>query len=239
MEEVTYNFKPIDKLVFSDDFMFGAVMREPKIWKGVRLDVYVEGSDRVFDVECQSYREENIGKRTRYYQSMIDMDSLLRGNDYSDLKESYIIFLCLYDPFDKGLPLYTFERKCKENNEVELNDKTHHLIYNCSAYEKEKDGELKDFLTFVKNNSTSSEFTKEIENMVQVKKFENTFINEYLAINLHERDVEKRATQRGLEQGNKAGKLSMCIDLVKSNLLSIKDACLKLGLSEDEFKKML
>ena len=31
MEEVTYNFKPIDKLVFSDDFMFGAVMREPKI----------------------------------------------------------------------------------------------------------------------------------------------------------------------------------------------------------------
>ena len=225
----------------------------------MRLDVYVEGSDRVFDVECQSYREENIGKRTRYYQSMIDMDSLLRGNDYSDLKESYIIFLCLYDPFDKGLPLYTFERKCKENNEVELNDKTHHLIYNCSAYEKEKDGELKDFLTFVKNNSTSSEFTKEIENMVQVKKFENTFINEYLAINLHERDVEKRATQRGLErgiqqgiqqgmkqgiqqgiqQGNKAGKLSMCIDLVKSNLLSIKDACLKLGLSEDEFKKML
>lgn len=32
-----YEFKPIDQLVFSDDFMFGAVMREPDICKGVRF----------------------------------------------------------------------------------------------------------------------------------------------------------------------------------------------------------
>lgn len=130
--------------------MFGAVMSEPKICKevlelllqieidhveypelqkpispfyskkGVRLDVYVAGSDKVFDVECQSYKVENIGKRTRYYQSMIDTDSLLKGADYSELKESYIIFICLDDPFEAELPVYTFERKCKESEEVEL-----------------------------------------------------------------------------------------------------------------------
>ena len=47
--------------------------------KRVRLDVYVTGSDRVFDVECQSYSVEDIGKRMRYYQSMLDIDSLLAG----------------------------------------------------------------------------------------------------------------------------------------------------------------
>ena len=113
-----YEFKPIDQLVFSDDFMFGAVMREPDICKGVlerllqiqidhieypelqksisplysqkgvRLDVYVTGSGRSFDVECQSYTVKDIGKRTRYYQSMIDVDSLLKGASYSKLKES-------------------------------------------------------------------------------------------------------------------------------------------------------
>ena len=56
-------------------------------------------------------RVEDIGKRTRYYQSMIDIDSLLKGAVYSELKESYVIFICTSDPFESGLPVYTFERK--------------------------------------------------------------------------------------------------------------------------------
>ena len=32
---VTYGYKPVEQLVFSDDFMFGAVMSDSKICKGV------------------------------------------------------------------------------------------------------------------------------------------------------------------------------------------------------------
>ena len=113
-------------------------------------------------------RVEDIGKRTRYYQSMIDMDSLLKGAVYSELKESYVIFICTSDPFESGLPAYTFERKCREDAGVELKDETHHLIFNASAYEQENDPELRDFLSFVKNNTAGSElhrqnFTKAYE----------------------------------------------------------------------------
>ena len=177
MEETkNRGIKPVDELVFSDDFMFGAVMREPEICKGVlerllqikidhieypelqktispfyshkgvRLDVYVADSDKVFDVECQSYKIESIGKRTRYYQSMIDIDSLMKGADYSELKESFIIFICLDDPFDAGLPVYTFERKCREYEKVDLKDETHHVIFNAAAYESEVNAEIKEFL---------------------------------------------------------------------------------------------
>ena len=66
-------------------------------------------------------RVEDIGKRTRYYQSMIDIDSLLKGAVYSELKESYVIFICTSDPFESGLPVYTFERKCREDAGVALN----------------------------------------------------------------------------------------------------------------------
>lgn len=221
-----FKMKALQDLTFSDDLMFGAVMRNEKICKGVierllkikigrieypklqktiepfysrrgvRMDVYVEGSDKVFDVECQTYDEKSIGKRTRYYQSMIDADSLLKGQDYSGLKESYILFICLDDPFSQNLPVYTFNRICKENAGVKLCDESHIAIFNADAWKQEKDSQLKDFLEFVRSNKAQSDFTKEIEKMVEEKKFENTFINEYMAWNLHDRDVEKRAAAR-------------------------------------------
>lgn len=256
-ETTTHRIKPIEDLVFSDDFMFGAVMRDAEICKGVlelllqvkidhieypelqksitpfyskkgvRLDVYVANSDKVFDVECQSYKIENIGKRTRYYQSMIDIDSLMKGADYSELKESFVIFICLDDPFEENLPLYTFERKCKENSSVDFKDETHHLIFNAAAYDQETNPKIKEFLSFVKNNKAESDFTRRIENMVQAKKFENTFVNEYMAWNLHDQDMKKK------------GKLEGYIELIKDGLLSIKDAALKLGMSESALKEKL
>ena len=113
--------KPVEELTFTDDFMFGYVLRDPEICKtlletllgiqiehieypelqksistfyeskGVRLDVYVKDSNRVFDIEIQNDFQIALARRTRYYQSMIDMDDLLKGYDYSELNDSFII----------------------------------------------------------------------------------------------------------------------------------------------------
>ena len=109
-----------------------------------------------------------------------------------------MIFICTNDPFESGLPVYTFERKCREDAGVELKDEAHHLIFNASAYEQEEEPELRDFLAFVRNNTAESDFTRGIANMVQTKKFEQTFINEYLAWNLHDKDVELRGPKAGI-----------------------------------------
>ena len=98
-----YKFKPYDELTFTDSFMFYATMQNEEICKGVierllgikvrkfnyingeqtfnpaydaksvRLDVYAEDSKRVFDIEVQTYNENEVGKRLRYYQSIIDI----------------------------------------------------------------------------------------------------------------------------------------------------------------------
>ena len=48
--------------------------------KGIRLDVYVEDSqNRSFDLEIQIANSDNIAKRMRYYQGLIDGDKLKRG----------------------------------------------------------------------------------------------------------------------------------------------------------------
>ncbi len=128
---------------------------------------------------------------------MLDTDSLLKGADYSELKESYIIFICLDDLFEFGLPAYTFERKCREDGSVDLGDKTHHVVFNAEAYKEEKDPGIRAFLSFVRNNTAESDLTRRIANMVQAKRFEQTFVNEYLAWNLHDKDVERRGRAEG------------------------------------------
>ena len=83
--------------------------------------------------------------------------------------------------------------------------------------------------------------------MVQTKKFEQTFINDYLAWNLHETDVERRGREEGLKEGRKEGRkeglkdgrVAMCAELIQSGILSVKDAALKLGMPEEELKKHL
>ena len=91
--------------------------------KRIRLDVYVmDENGTVLDIEMQTtgpnstiYRdtdEETVVRelplRTRYYQSIAGMDMLRRGMHYNELRRSYVIFICTFDPFKEGLPVYHF-----------------------------------------------------------------------------------------------------------------------------------
>ena len=116
--------------------------------------VYTSDEKHVFDIEIQTSIPPDLGKRTRYYQSMMDSDNLLKGQNYNDLKESYVIFICLSDPFKLGLPVYTFRNICEENPSAELNDKSYKVFYNASAYEKETDKELFALLHYISAKQT-------------------------------------------------------------------------------------
>ncbi|WP_277056031.1 Rpn family recombination-promoting nuclease/putative transposase, partial [Treponema socranskii] len=159
-----YTHKPVEELTFTDDFMFGTVMKNQFICKGVierllhikvgkieypslqktitpfyeskgiRLDVYVSDSERVFDIEIQTSLPPSLPKRTRYYQSLMDVDNLLRGQSYAELKESYVIFICTQDPFGKGLPVYEFRNICTADGTLFLDDKSYKVFYNVGAY---------------------------------------------------------------------------------------------------------
>ena len=248
--------KPIEDLTFSDDFMFGYIMHMPDICKqvlekllhikidklvypelqksiqtfyeskGVRLDVYVKDSDRIFNIEIQNIRDKDLPKRTRYYQSMVDIDNLLKGDDYSQLKESFIIFICQYDHFKDGLPCYTFKNVCLENIERELDDKTTKVIFNSNAYEKEKDVAIKAFLKYINTRIPTDSFTKHLDSMVEKIKFNNKFRNEYLAMNLHDRDIKKQAFEDGISQGISQGELQAKIETAKNMLKDNIDLCI-------------
>ena len=81
----------------------------------IRLDVYAKNSSQAFDIEIQTTDTHELPERARYYQGMIDVDSLKSGQKYKNLKTSYIIFICIDDIFNMGLGKYTFQNICREN----------------------------------------------------------------------------------------------------------------------------
>ena len=90
--------------------------------KSIRLDVYFEDGDTVYDIEIQKADKGNLPKRTRMYSSMMDANMLDKGLEYEELKDSYVIFICMFDPFEKGLARYTFRSICEEDWGLPLGD---------------------------------------------------------------------------------------------------------------------
>ena len=69
--------------------------------------MYIESESRkVYDVEIQTSRKPDIARRTRAYHAMMGGDILDKyrsgGRTYSDIPDTFVIFICTFDPFSMG-----------------------------------------------------------------------------------------------------------------------------------------
>ena len=77
----------------------------------VRLDVHaVDGDGNLYNIEMQKDDRGAERKRARYYSAMIDSRALGKGDGYSSLPESYVIFITRGDAIGEGKALYRAER---------------------------------------------------------------------------------------------------------------------------------
>ena len=180
--------------------------------KSIRLDILVKDeTGKSYDIEMQVVNEHNLAKRMRYYQAAIDVLFLDKGEHYSNLNDSYIIFLCLFDSVGKDMPLYTFENICLEDRQTLLNDGTKKIIINANAFTKAKNKNLSGFLEYVKTGKVTTEFTGRIEKMVEKLKNNEQARSEYRFISGFEMDARyygrQEGIKEGLEEGIKEGRL--------------------------------
>ena len=122
---------------------------------------------RVFDIQIQSVITKEEALRARYYQGMLDLDNLLKGSDYIELPETYIIFLCMKDPFHLNLPIYEPHSYIDPNNQHPYDDKTKKIFYNVSRYQDVEDPKIKDFLQYLENKTPTNDFTRRLDQMVE------------------------------------------------------------------------
>ena len=89
---------------------------------------------------------------------------------------------------------------------MNLNDKTVKVVYNASAYRDEKDSRIRDFLHFVCTNEPGNDsFTNRLSNIVEKLKDNEKFKGDYLAMNLHDRDLIRRTRKEAIEEGFSQG----------------------------------
>ena len=223
-----YNHKTLKDLTMKDNFMFGAVMsieencigflemvlgfqiervvisREKSLvyhpeYRGVRLDIYAKDENHThYNVEMQVKKREDLGKRSRYYHSQIDMECLTQGVAYDELPNTFVIFVCDFDPFDQELYCYTFRSECQEDLSVELQDGSV-TIFLSTAGKNSKDvpSELVKFLKF------EDPYVEQLQNSVNKIKSDREMGERYMIFE----EMLREERQEGLEAGRKEGQL--------------------------------
>lgn len=230
--------KTLKELTIKDNFLFGAVMSDKKNcrmflervlefpierivvdkeksifynpeYKGIRLDVYAKDEKNTcYNVEMQALREAALPKRTRYYHSQMDMDLLLSRQDYEELSDAYVIFVCDFDPFGLGLYKYSFDNLCAERPEISHMDGTHTIYLSTKGTNAEEVPEsLVRFLQYLsadlKDSTKDYEdpFVSQLQESVQKVKASREMEDKHMLMELLMRDQRRAGKAEGLAEG--------------------------------------
>ena len=214
--------------------------------KGTRFDVLLEGDDVRYDIEIQVRKQNDLTQRNTYYTSMLVVDSLRKGKSYKELPHIFVIFICIFDPFDVGKERYiASERLCSEGKDI-----TDEVNYN-GGYDKiylnagpvkptytEGNKDLTNFLEYIRNNVISDELTEEMNNLV-----ENTRINaevelEYMTLEEKLNEFKAEGREEGIAEGEKKKAIETARNLLLMTDFSIDKISKITLLPAEEIEKL-
>ena len=185
--------------------------------KGIRLDVFVEdkGAKRTFDVEMQVTNSVYLAMRIRYYQGLIDMNNLKRGQHYSALNESFIIFICPFDRFKQGRHFYSFSERCDQDPSIKLNNKTHHIFLSTKGTVDDVKTDIKAFLNYVDNGIVSGKFVEKLNAAVDSVKSNQKVRHDFMTLHMALLEERMEGEQHGLKKGEILKAESVAIKLIR------------------------
>lgn len=101
--------------------------------RNIRLDILVkDNTGKIYNVEVQRSSMGADERRARFHSSMVDSRMLKAGQEFKELRDSYIIFITKEDYFACGLPIYTVNRHFEEIDKI-FQDGSH-IIYVNGSY---------------------------------------------------------------------------------------------------------
>ena len=201
--------------------------------KCVRLDVIVvDSNNNRYNLEMQvrnvigkETKLPLLPKRARYYQSVMDMDMLQKGQTYDKLSPLVLVFVCAFDLFKEGRYVYTFKSRCLENLDLELANDVTTMFLNANGVAGDVTPQMVNFLEYVKTKVPNDAYTRELEAEVARLKLDKEVRRKYMVLQAELRDTEIVAFEAGEAKGHAAG------------LAEGREEGLAQGLAEGEAKK--
>ena len=213
---------PIDHVEISRE---KSIVYHPE-YKGVRLDVYAKDENQTrYNVEMQVQKKPDLGKRSRYYQSQMDMEMLLAGEDYAELPNTYVIFICDFDPIGENKYRYTFRAKCEELPEMNLEDGRTVVFLNTHGQnESEVPKELVTLLHYIREDVDGSErefhdsYVERLQKFIHEVKSNREMEERFMIFEEMLRDERAEGRAEGIAEGRAEG-LALRLENAKSTLL--------------------
>ena len=215
--------------------------------KSVMLDIMIISDKKHIDIELENHNSNALEKRIRMYASEIDVEILRSGQSYNMLPHSIIVEICGFDPFDKGLPVYTVKRKIEElsedfndesmimfvNGEYNCNDKIGRLVHDlkCSNPDEMHNEVLKERVRYFKESKGGIKQMCEIWDNIKAD-----------GIRIGEARGQAIGEARGQERGEARKTLLVLTNLMKKLDISFEEALELLNVTKEEYnhcKKVL
>ncbi|MBQ3076886.1 MAG: Rpn family recombination-promoting nuclease/putative transposase, partial [Clostridia bacterium] len=187
-----------------------ADLKDDPVSHGIRLDVYLNDENQTrYDIEMQNVRKQSLERRARYYQSGIDRRFLQEGADYDELPESYIIFVCNFDYFRRGLACYKRISSMEDCPGLVYEDGSHVCFLNSGYREANVNPAISEFLDYLRTNddtmSPRSTLVREVQEALKTARNDPRLEVPYMTYQQKMRDIAIDYTERGRRAGFEEG----------------------------------
>ncbi len=110
--------------------------------RSIRMDIWARDKEgKIYNIEVQRKNKGAHVKRARYNSSLIDANVTEAGDDYSELEESYVIFITEKDSLRAKIPICHVERMIIETGEP-FGDEEHIIFVNSEIQDDTELGKL-------------------------------------------------------------------------------------------------
>lgn len=113
--------------------------------KGVQYNLEMQ-------VKSQPFRDE----RVEFYSSRLVQKALYKGENYDELRRTYVIFIFASDPFDENLRRYTIKNSVGESKRAHFNGKSAIIYLNSQGTKGKITTDLQDFLNLMEDKPVSN-----------------------------------------------------------------------------------
>ena len=155
----------------------------------------------LYNIEVQNSSAGAIPKRARYHAALMDTHTLKKGEKFSKLPESYVIFITDKDVLGEGEQLYRIERVIRKSGSL-FRDGSHILYFNTARQDDNALGKLaKDFKEANPKEIQSEVLSHRVASLKEGKldregeKKMNVLLEKY----------RKKAVEEGMEKGIEKG----------------------------------
>ena len=186
----------------------------------------------LYNIEVQNSSAGATPKRARYHAALMDTHTLKKGEKFSKLPESYVIFITDKDVLGEGEQLYQIERVIRKSGSL-FRDGSHIFYFNTARQDDNALGKLaKDFKEANPKEIQSDVLSRRVSSLKEGKldregeKKMNVLLEKYRKKAVEE-GIEK-GIEKGIEQGIQQG-----LELGKNHLALLIGRLLEAGRMDD------